>query len=555
MEHADFVLHGGVVYTVDAARSTAQAVAVRNGEIVLVGTDAEVRELVGWSTTEIPLEGRMLLPGFQDAHVHASTGGLERIRCDLSGVHELDAYLGLVRRYAETHPDATWILGGGWAMDVFPKGIPTREMLDEVVHDRPVFLSNRDHHGAWVNSRALELAGVSAQTEDPPDGRIERDEHGAPAGTLQEGAMRLVERIVPKPTLDEQRRAILEAERHLFSLGITGWQEAILGDYPVIPDCYDGYRSLSNAGELTARVVGALWFERGRGEEQIEGLRDRRERAGNGRFRASTVKIMQDGVAENFTASMLVPYLDGLGHRTENTGLSYFPSDVLNRSITRLDVEGFQVHVHAIGDRAIREALDAIEVARRTNGPSDNRHHIAHLQIVHPADVPRFAELDVVANAQALWACNDPQMVDLTVAFLEPERLGWMYPFGSLVRTGAKLAFGSDWPVSSPDPLAQIHVAVNRTMPPGYLYGEPGADEQPLLPEERIDLPTALTAFTMGSAYVNHLDELTGSIEVGKRADLVVVSKDLFESPVEAIGDARVDFTFVDGRLVHERAD
>jgi predicted amidohydrolase YtcJ len=555
MEHADLVLHGGVVYTIDADRSTAQAVAVRNGDIVLVGTDAEVRELVGPKTEEIALEGRMLLPGFQDAHIHASTGGLERIRCDLSGVHEADAYLDLVRRYAETHADAPWILGGGWALDVFPNGIPTREMLDEVVHDRPVFLSNRDHHGAWVNSKALELAGVTAETDDPPDGRIERDEHGEPVGTLQEGAMRVVECMVPKPTLGEQRGAILEAERHLFSLGITGWQEAILGDYPVIPDCYDGYRSLSEGDELTARVVGALWFERGRGEEQIDDLLERRARAGDGRFRAPTVKIMQDGIVETFTAAMLVPYLDGHGHTTDNTGLSYFAPEILNRSITRLDAEGFQVHVHAIGDRAIREALDAIEVARKANGPSDNRHHIAHIQVVHPDDIPRFAELDVVANAQPLWACNDPQMVELTVAYLEPNRLRWMYPFGSLVRAGARLAFGSDWPVSSPDPLALIHVAVNRTMPPGYLYGEPGADDQPMLPEERIDLPTALTAFTNGSAYVNHVDEITGSIEVGKHADLVVVSKDLFGSPVVAIGDARVDLTFVDGELVHERAN
>jgi predicted amidohydrolase YtcJ len=228
---------------------------------------------------------------------------------------------------------------------------------------------------------------------------------------------------------------------------------------------------------------------------------------------------------------------------------------VLNRSITRLDAEGFQVHVHAIGDRAIREALDAIEVARKANGPSDNRHHIAHIQVVHPDDVPRFAELDVVANAQPLWACNDPQMVELTVAYLEPKRLRWMYPFGSLLRAGARLALGSDWPVSSPDPLALMHVAVNRTMPPGYLYGERGADDRPMLPQERIDLSTALTAFTNGSAYVNHVDKITGSIEVGKRADLVVVSRDLFGSPVKAIGDARVDFTFVDGELVHERAN
>ena len=329
--------------------------------------------------------------------------------------------------------------------------------------------------------------------------------------------------------------------------------KAIVGDYVVIPDSYDGFVSLSEAGELTARVVGAPWFEWGRGEEQIDGLLARRARASNGRFRATTVKIMQDGIVENFTAAMLAPYLDGYGHATEGTGLSYFPPEVLNRSVTRLDGEGFQVHFHAIGDRAVREALDAVEAALTANGPSDHRHHISHLQIVHPDDVPRFRTLGVVANAQPLWACNDPQMVELTVPFLEPERLGWIYPFGSLVRSGAKLAFGSDWPVSSPDVLAEVHVAVNRTMPPGYPYGEPDENEKPLLPEERIDLPTAIAAFTNGSAHVNHLDDITGSIEVGKRADLVVLSEDLSARPVEAIGETRVDLTLLDGAVIYER--
>ena len=551
--HADLLLHGGAVYTVDPARSRAQAVAVRRGQIVRVGTDAEVAELAGPRTQRIALEGRMLLPGFQDAHIHASAGGLERLRCDLSGVHSLEAYLDLVRRYAEQRPDEPWILGGGWAMDVFPGGVPTRTMLDAVVADRPVFLSNRDHHAAWVNTKALELAGVTARTSDPTDGRIERAEHGDPVGTLQEGAVDLVGKVMPRPTLDEQRRGILEAERYLFSLGITAWQEAIVGDYVVIPDSYDGFVSLSEAGELTARVVGALWFERGRGEEQIGGLLARRERSREGRFRATTVKIMQDGIAENFTAAMLVPYLDGNGHATESTGLSYFPPEVLNRSVTRLDAEGFQVHFHAIGDRAVREALDAIESAWSANGPSDNRHHISHLQIVHPHDLARFEALGVVANAQPLWACNDPQMLELTVPFLEPERLGWMYPFGSLVRSGAKLAFGSDWPVSSADALAEVHVAVNRTMPPGYVYGEPGKNEKPLLREERIDLPTAIAAFTIGSAHVNHLDNITGSIEVGKRADLVVLSEDPFARPMEKISETRVDLTLVDGSVTYER--
>src|SRR5581483_11280686 len=287
---------------------------------------------------------------------------------------------------------------------------PRAEDLDRVVPGRPVFLSNRDHHGAWVSSRALELAGISSQTPDPADGRIERNERGEPVGTLQEGAMDLVGRVVPRASVEEQRRGILEAERYLFSLGVTAWQEAIVGEYAVVPDCFDAY------GELTANVVGALWWERGRGLDQLEGLLARRAAAGTeGPFRATSIKIMQDGVLENFTGAMLAPYLDSEGRTTQETGISYFDPEELKRHVARLDAEGFQVHVHAIGDRAVREALDAIEAARRANGFTDGRHHIAHIQVIHPEDLQRFRALGVVANAQPLWACNEPQMTELTI--------------------------------------------------------------------------------------------------------------------------------------------
>src|SRR5215469_9301442 len=314
---ADLLLRGGRVYTVDAARSWAHAVAVRDGTIVAVGTDDQVGELATAGTRVVDLGGRMLLPGFVDAHVHASAAGLERLRCDLSGAHGLDQYLEIVARYIGEHPDAEWITGGGWAMDVFPGGMPSRHELDRVAPDRPVFLSNRDHHAAWVNTRALELAGVTASTPDPPDGRVEREPDGVPAGTLQEGAMGLVERIVPKPSVQEQVAGIVEAQRYLHALGITGWQEAIVGDYAVVPDCFDAYLEAGQRGLLTAQVVGALWWQRGAGLEQLGGLAERRDRAGavaaepgRGSFRATSVKIMQDGVCENFTASMLAPYLD-----------------------------------------------------------------------------------------------------------------------------------------------------------------------------------------------------------------------------------------------------
>jgi hypothetical protein len=254
---------------------------------------------------------------------------------------------------------------------------------------------------------------------------------------------------------------------------------------------------------------------------------------------------MQDGVFENFTAAMVDPYLGSDGRPTRNRGLSLVDPSVLNEAVAALDVEGFQVHFHAIGDRAIREALDAFEVARSRNGRSDHRHHIAHIQVIHPDDIPRFASLDVVANAQALWAVQEAQMDDLTIPFLGPARVGWQYPFRSLRRAGAVLAMGSDWSVSTADPLAQIHTAVNRVFP--------GTDAEPFLPEERLDLPDALAAFTAGSAYVNHLDE-AGVLAPGRLADIAVLDRDLFDRGAGAIADASVIATIVEGQVVHETA-
>jgi predicted amidohydrolase YtcJ len=549
----DLILHGGTVFTNDPGRASASAVAIAGGRIAAVGDDAEIRALAGPRTQDVELRGRMLVPGFQDAHIHASAAGLERLRCDLSELHGVEDYLGAIRAYADANPDVEWILGSGWSLDVFPGGVPTRAALDTAVADRPVMLSNRDHHATWVNARALELAGVTRDTPDPRWGRIERDDAGEPIGTLQESAMDLVDRVVPRPTPDEQRAGILEAQRYLHALGITAWQEAIVGRYAVVPDSFEAYVAAVAAGDLTARVVGALWLERGVPiADQLEGFRERRARAGDGRFRASTVKIMLDGIVESFTAAMLVPYLDGHGGATDDAGFVYFEPDELREAVTALDADGFQAHVHASGDRAVRDALDAVEAARAANGVTDNRHHLAHLQFVHPDDVPRFAALGVVANAQPLWACAEPQVLELTVPYVDPERMGWMYPFGRLVRAGARLAMGSDWSVSSPDPLEEIHVAVNRTMPPGYAYGEPG-DDEPLLPEEAVTLAQALEAFTLGSAFVNHLDDETGSVEVGKAADLVVLSEDLLALPPDAVTDATVDLTLVDGAVVFER--
>jgi predicted amidohydrolase YtcJ len=481
-----------------------------------------------------------VLPGFQDAHVHPPLAGMERLRCDLNEAADREGYRKLIARYAAGHPDEPWILGGGWWMPAFPGGTPRAEDLDAVVPDRPVFLVNQDGHGAWVNTRALELAGIDAATADPPDGRIERDPAtGRPTGTLHEGAMDLVERLIPPTRPDEWERAILEAQRFLHAFGITAWQDAM-----VEAEQLEAYLRLAGRGQLTARVVAALWWDRHRGPDQVEELIEQRDLARGTGVDAGTVKIMLDGVAENFTARMLDPYLDENGRPTDNRGLSQVEPELLKEAATRLDTEGFQVHFHAIGDGAVRQALDAVEAAARANGRRDARHHIAHLQVIHPDDIPRFGALGVVANIQALWACHEPQMDDLTIPFLGTERAARQYPFRSLLDAGAPMACGSDWSVSSPNPFLQMETAVTRV-------GPEYPDADPFLPDERLDLDAVLRAFTEGSAFVNRLDADSGRIAPGMAADLVEVDRDPLAAD-DSIGETEVVLTMVGGRVVHE---
>ncbi|MGV9566301.1 amidohydrolase [Streptomyces sp. NPDC003480] len=541
--HADLVFTGGSVLTPDGPRTT--SVAVVGDRIAAVG-DTAARELAGPRTEVVSLAGRLLLPGFQDAHIHPVPAGLELTRCDLTGVRTAEETLAVVRAYAEAHPDREWITGGGWSMEAFEGGTPTRQLLDAVVPDRPVYLPNRDHHGAWVNSRALELAGVTRDTPDPADGRFERDASGEPTGMLQEGAMSHIGRLSPTVTAAERLAALLHAQRHLHALGVTAWQDALVGDFLGMDDPSGAYLAAARDGSLTARVVGALWWGRERGAEQIPELAERRSSLSHGRFRAGSVKLMLDGVAETGTAALLDPYLDRCGCATGQRGTSFLDPDLLPSYVTELDALGFQCHFHALGDRAVRDALDAVAAARRANGPSDTRPHLAHLQIVHPDDIPRFARLKATANIQPLWAAHEPQMDELTIPFLGPERAARQYPFGALLRSGATLAAGSDWPVSSPDPLQGIHVAVNRVLPDdcGPVF----------LPAERIGLTAALRAYTAGSAYVNHLDE-TGTVRPGALADLVVLDRDPYAGPPEAIGETGVALTYVGGERVFAAPD
>ena len=542
-DQAELVLRGGRIATMDAARSWASALAVREGRIVAVGPDSVADGLVGPGTRVIDLRGRTVTPGFQDAHVHPVHGGMYLLRCDLHEIMDADGYASIITDYARANPDVPWVLGGGWYMAAFPGGAPQRELLDRLVPDRPAFLASRDGHSAWVNSRALEVASITAATADPVDGRIERDADGSPSGTLHEGAMDLVEQFVPDDTPADLEAALRLGQAHLHRLGITAWQDAI-----VRPDAEEpAYVALASRGELTGRVVGALWWERQRGADQIDEFVERRRATSVGRYQATSVKLMMDGVLENFTGAMLEPYLDGHGGTTDNRGLLQIDPAGLATWVPRLDALGFQAHFHAIGDRAVRASLDAVEAARRANGPSDTRPHIAHIQVIHPDDIGRFRELDVAANAQPFWAAHEDQMDVLTIPFIG-DRWRWQYPFRSLRAAGAVVSMGSDWSVTTANPLAEIEIAVERR------YREPSGDRDVFLPDERIELMDALAAFTSGSAYVNHLERETGTLEVGKLADLAILDRDLFDRGAGEIGEAQVVGTFVEGVAVFEDA-
>lgn len=547
MPPADILISGGSVYVAasDAAGPVTH-VLVSGGRIAALG-GAEVMDRAGPRTQQVDLGGGFLVPGFQDAHIHPVQGGRERLSCDLSALDTEADYLAAIGAYAQRRTDLQWVTGGGWMLSAFPGGLPVRAALDDVVPARPVMLLNRDHHGAWVNTAALRLAGISSATPDPPDGRIERTAGGEPTGMLHEGAMDLVGSLVPESTVAEQVEALLDAQAYLHSLGVTGWQDAILGSYANITDASAAYAACDDDGTLTARVVGALWWDRTRGGEQAAELVERRAAWTRRRFRPTSVKIMQDGIVENFTAGMLAPYLDVDGRTTDNYGLSMVDAEALREHVVDLDALGFQLHIHAIGDRAVREALDAFETALRRNGSTGNRHHIAHIQVVHPDDVARFAALGVAANMQSLWATHEDQMDTLTLPFLGVERAALQYPFASLARTGAHLAAGSDWPVTSPNPLWAIHVAVNRALPPAA-----GEVREPFLAAQALDAETALRAYTSGSAFVNHLDD-TGVIRLGAVADLAVLDRDILTGPPEAIADASVVATYVDGAEVFTR--
>ena len=537
---ADLVLRGGEVYTVDAARSWATAVAVRKGRITYVGGDSVPGALIGPETQVIDLAGRMVLPGFQDGHVHLLAGGVELGECTLFALPTPAAVADSIRACAAGRPTATWVRGVGWELTVFPNANPSRSLLDSLVPDRPALMDAADGHSAWANSKALERAGIGRGTPDPPDGRIERDRTtGEPSGTLRESAVQLVARLLPARTDADLAAGLTRAQRLANEAGITSAFEAAADE-----SYLRAYAEADRAGKLTLRILAAAEAEPDSGG--IEGLVRRlgtwRERYSTPRVRPIAAKLFQDGVIESRTAALLAPYLDRQG----DAGAPIHSQPRLDSLIAALDRERWQVHVHAIGDRAIRMTLDAFERARRVNGARDARHAMTHLQLIDPVDIPRFRRLGVVANFEPLWANGDEYLTRLAEPALGPSRSRWLYPIESVVRTGAVVSGGSDWSVSSIAPLDGIEVAITHRAPDDRAA--------PWRPEEVVDLPTAIAMYTINAAYANRQERETGSIEVGKLADLVVLERNLFEVEPREIHAVRVVRTIVEGETVFEEA-
>ena len=534
---ADLVFRHGAVYTVDAARSWASAVAVRDGRIVYVGTDSLPAGTIGPRTEVVDLAGRMLLPGFQDGHVHLVDGGVELGDCDLNPAGSAAEVTAAVRAYAAAHPTLTWIRGSGWQLPYFPDGNPRKELLDSLVPDRPALLWAADGHSAWANTRALALAGITRDTRDPENGRIERDPRtGDPTGTLRESAAELFDRVMPAHSAAEVAAGLDRAQRLAVAFGLTTIFSANTEE-----DALRAFTEADRAGRLHLRVIAALAAP-GSGDTMLARLRDWRARYATPHVRPTAVKLFQDGVIEARTAAMLAPYLDRHG----DAGRPVRDQATLDALTRALDRDGFQIHVHAIGDRAIRMTLDAFERVAAANGPRDRRDAIAHLELIDPADIPRFRQLGVVANFQARWANGDEYLTRMTEPALGPARNRWLYPIASVVRSGALVAGGSDWSVSSLDPLEAIEV--------GITHREPGDTvTPPWNPAERVDLPTMLALYTINAAWAHHLDRETGSVEVGKLADLIVLDRNLFELPPWRIHEAKVVRTLLEGRTVYRR--
>jgi predicted amidohydrolase YtcJ len=543
---ADVVLRNGKIYTADEQRSIKQALAFTGDTIVAVGTDADVEKFIGSSTEVIDLAGKLVMPGLIDTHIHPIVGAINRAKCSLAGVKaNIDALKPVIDVCLAKKPGGTDDWFEAVQLDNYGFSATAKD-LDRIEAVRPIALWGNDGHTVWLNSRGLERLAVTAATPDPAGGKIARDESGAPSGSFADSAALLVAEKLPIPSVEDTAEWTESVLKDMSASGITSLLDAF-----VTPAEAAVWRKLYDSGTLPMRVRMAIYVSNPSddSDEAVARLVDaaRRGNVDPDFLRSDLVKVFADGVMEYpaQTAAMLSPYLDASGQPTKDVGALYFDPDRFKNLVTKLDAAGVSVHVHAIGDRAVRSTLNAFAAARAANGNKDNRHQIAHLQLVDPADFPRFKELGVIADMQLEWAKREPATEDPLEPYLGPGRYRYLYPAGSLHEAGAMLIGGSDWDVSSYNPFRAFQTAVTRAG---------GTGQKPLNIEERIPLTTAIDSYTINAAFAMKQDATTGSLEVGKRADLVVVDRDILTINPETIGDTKVLLTYLDGRLVHSEA-
>lgn len=537
---ADLVLTGGRIWTADTARPWAEAVAIRDGRIVFAGGAAGAMALKGPRTRVAPLGGRLVLPGFNDAHVHLVSGALSLERVDLIEDTSVDAVQRRIRAFAAANPQAPWVLGRGWLYGSFPGGLPTKEQLDAAVPDRPAYMECYDGHSGWANSKALALAGITRDTPDPPNGAIVRDAAGEPTGALKESATALVDSKVPQPD-DERRYALLlQALRLLNSQGITSIQDA---GYPPaeIPATVALLERAKREGKLSVRISASVQMGQDNAAFAVAEARRLSALHHDALLRFGPVKGYVDGVIEAHTAAMLEPWSDdpSLGRGKPN-----WEPAALNEAVAAAGRAGLQVYLHAIGDRGVRMALDAHEFARKADGRKDARGRIEHIETISPADYPRFRALGVIASMQPLHANPDQNNANVWAKNAGPDRASRGFGWGNIERAGARLVFGSDWPVVTSDVRRGLYCAVTRKTREGTPSGG-------WHPEQAVSLESALRHYTADAAHASFEEADKGSISVGKRADLVVVGTDWFKSPPEAILQTKVLLTLLEGRVVH----
>ncbi len=548
-DFADTVLHNGGIYTVDASNPWAQAIAIREGKIAAVGADSDLKALIGSDTRVVDLKGKMVMPGINDVHVHPILGGrADLFECHFLPTLTLEEVLAVVRADARKAKPGAWIVGGSWGSNFTSTlaSLETLRALDEASEGHPVVLRDDSVHNRWVNSRALELAGIDASTPDPHDGVIVRDEASrAPVGLLFESAVAAVERAaeVANPySLESNISAVARAVEILNSFGVTGLQDAAVSGAVL-----SAYNHLDAQGKLSAWVVGSMMAERAGFLNDLVGdeLIDQREKFASPHVRPSYVKIFLDGVPMSRTSAFIKPYIADKAHGCCFRGATTKTLPELARLIAKQEARGLAVKIHCAGDGAVRTALDAIDVVRSFKGATPLTHQIAHAGFVDPADLRRFKELNVVADlSPILWYPN--QIID-GIEQAVGDRVREYWPNRNLLEAGALIATGTDWPViPNPDPWSGLEGLITRRNPDGKFDGA-------LWPEQALDLPAAIAAYTVNPARAMGMENVTGSLAVGKSADLIVLDRNLFEIEPNDIADTKVTTTFFEGRAVYER--